>query len=74
LSGGDRGMVAVDPHDLARVSDDFGCDERHITRAAPDIEDTHARLDTTVAHEPARNGADEARLDLKPCQLTIGVA
>jgi hypothetical protein len=73
-SGGDRRSLAVDPQDLTRLSDDFGRDECHITRAAPNIEDAHAGLDTTVAHETASDGPDESRLYLKPGQFTIGVA
>ena len=49
-NGRDRGSLAVDPHDLTRLSDDFGREECHITRAAPNIED--APGSTPAAEDP----------------------
>ena len=66
--------ICIDPEDAPRSADELSDEEGHIPRAAPDVEDSHARTNPRILEEVARQRFEELRTIVQAPRLVGGPA
>src|SRR5262249_10856416 len=66
--------ICIDPEDATGSTDELSDEEGHVPRAAPDVEDSHARTNPRILEEVARQRLEELRTILQAPRFVGGPA